>query len=184
MQAGYKATGLELNPELARLAAAASGAEVVAGDIAHLSQLLVGRENRFELITLLDLIEHVRDPVRLLREAAGFLAPDGVMLIYTPNHSGLIVRVAHAMHTLTRGRLQAPLRGIYDCDHVVFFTPDSLGRAVLSAGLNAGTMKMQRFNPDRRGVARGATALALRLIETASPWIGGEFRMLLAVSRV
>jgi 2-polyprenyl-3-methyl-5-hydroxy-6-metoxy-1,4-benzoquinol methylase len=181
VRAGYRSTGVELNPGLAKLAAEASGAEVVAGDALALPQLLAGRERGFDVVTLLDVIEHVRDPVGLLRDAAAFVAPGGTLLVYTPNHAGLITRTAAAIRSLSLGRVEGPLRGIYDCDHIVFFSPDTLRDAVRRAGLVPGTMTMIPFNPYRRGIARGATAEALRLIEGASPWIGGEFRMALAV---
>ncbi|WP_298370910.1 class I SAM-dependent methyltransferase [Azospirillum sp.] len=181
VRAGYRATGVELNPGLAKLAAEASGAEMVAGDALALPRLLVGRERSFDVVTLLDVIEHVRTPVQLLRDAATFVAPGGVLLIYTPNHAGLITRTAAAIRHLTFGRVEGPLRGIYDCDHIVFFAPDTLRDAVRRAGLVPGRMTMVKFNPYRRGIARGVTAEALRLIECASPWIGGEFRMALAI---
>ncbi|WP_143268245.1 hypothetical protein [Azospirillum agricola] len=104
-----------------------------------------------------------------------------MLLVYTPNHAGLITRTAAAIRALSLGRIEGPLRGIYDCDHIVFFTPDTLRDAVRRAGLAPGAMTMIKFNPYRRSIARGATAEALRLIESASPWIGGEFRMALAV---
>ncbi len=63
----------------------------------------------------------------------------------------------------------------------MFFAPDTLRDAVRRAGLTPGVMTMVKFNPYRRGIAQGATAQALRLIESASPWIGGEFRMALAI---
>ena len=181
VRAGYSATGVELNPDLAKLAAQASGAEVVAGDALTLPQLLAGRERSFDVVTLLDVIEHVRDPIRLLRDAASFVAPGGILLVYTPNHAGLIVRTAAAIRTLTCGWVESPLRGIYDCDHIVFFAPDTLRDAARRAGLTPGAMTMVAFNPNRRGIAQGVTARALRLIESVSPWVGGEFRMALAI---
>lgn len=181
MRVGYHATGVELNPGLARLAAETSGAEMVAGDALALPRLLAGRERSFDMVTLLDVIEHMRDPVQLLRDAATFVAPGGVLLVYTPNHAGLITRTAAAIRRLTFGWVEGPLRGIYDCDHIVFFAPNTLRDAVRRAGLVPGAMTMVKFNPYRRGIARGATAEALRLIESASPWIGGEFRMALAI---
>ncbi|WP_179166096.1 class I SAM-dependent methyltransferase [Azospirillum agricola] len=49
----------------------------MAGDALALPQLLAGRERSFDVVTLLDVIEHVRDPVGLLRDAAAFVAPGG-----------------------------------------------------------------------------------------------------------
>jgi 2-polyprenyl-3-methyl-5-hydroxy-6-metoxy-1,4-benzoquinol methylase len=181
VQAGFQATGVELNPGLAELAAASSGAEVIAGDALALPTLLAGREGGFDAVTMLDLIEHVLDPIQLLRDAASFVKPGGVLLVYTPNHAGLIVRTAALIRTLTLGRVEGPLRGIYDCDHIVFFTPDTLRDAVRRAGLEPGDLTMIKFNPNRRRIARGVAATALRLIESASPVLFGEFRMVLLV---
>lgn len=180
VRAGFRATGVEINPELARIAAASSGAEVVAGDGTALASVLAGRERGFEIVTLLDVLEHVGDPVALLRDAGRFLAPGGALLVYTPNHSGLIARTAALIGRLSGGLVDGPLRGIYDCDHVVFFDPASLRDAVRRAGLRDGAMRMIRFNPARRGIARGVSAQVLRALESLSPWVGGEFRMLLA----
>jgi 2-polyprenyl-3-methyl-5-hydroxy-6-metoxy-1,4-benzoquinol methylase len=177
--AGYSVTGIELNVELAHAAATASGAEVLAGDARDLEMLLAGRERSFGIVTLLDLIEHVQEPLALLRAAARFVAPGGALIVYTPNHRGLIARTAHTIRALTLGVVEGPLRGIYDCDHVVFFDPASLREAVRRAGLQAGPMSMVRFNPHRRRIARGISAVALQAIESLSPWLGGEFRMLL-----
>lgn len=179
-RAGYQPTGVELNAGLAELARRESGAEVLAGAAEDLPRLLADREKTFDAVTLLDVIEHVPDPVGLLRLAARQLAPDGVLLVYTPNHSSLIARVAAAAHRLTGGRVDGPARGIYDCDHIVFFDPATLTDAVRRAGLRPLATRMIKFNPDRRRIATGPAATALRLIEAASPYIGGEFRIALA----
>lgn len=182
-RAGLTPVGVELNSGLAALARAETGAEVLVGDALDLPRLLAGREDSFDAVTLLDVIEHVRDPAALLRSAARFLKPDGVMLIYTPNHAGLLTRVAGALHHISGGRVDGPARGIYDCDHIVFFAPATLRAAARRAGLRDGAMTMIRFNPDRRRIARGPSAMAARLIEACSPWVGGEFRMALTARR-
>ncbi len=179
VKAGFRVTGLELNADLARQASQASGAEVITGHALALPGLLGERAGSFGVVTLLDLIEHVQDPLKLLRDAAGLLAPGGLLLIYTPNHKGLIARTASALHDLTLGRVQGPSRGIYDCDHVTFFDPGSLREIARRADLVPGPMTMVRYNPARRGVAKGATAGMLKLIEAFSPWCFREFRMLL-----
>lgn len=181
VRAGYVATGVELNPDLAKLATESSGANVIAGDALALPRLLAGRERSFSVVALLDLIEHVQDPVLLLKDAASFVAPGGILLVYTPNHKGLIVRTAQILYLLSLGLAVGPLRGIYDCDHVTFFDPRSLRETARRAGLVPGPMSMLPFNPSRRGVAKGITAVMLRAIEAFSPWCCGEFRMLLVV---
>ena len=50
-------------------------------------------ENRFEVITMCDFIEHVRDPREVLRRARERLMPGGVLLLTTPEVGGISWRV-------------------------------------------------------------------------------------------
>jgi SAM-dependent methyltransferase len=50
-------------------------------------------ENRFEVITMCDFIEHVRDPREVLRWARERLMPGGVLLLTTPEVGGISWRV-------------------------------------------------------------------------------------------
>jgi SAM-dependent methyltransferase len=48
---------------------------------------------KFDLILLLNLIEHVADPAAILRRMQGLLSPDGLILIKTPNVDTLDCRI-------------------------------------------------------------------------------------------
>jgi SAM-dependent methyltransferase len=47
----------------------------------------------FDIITIVDVIEHVPDPIGLLRQARELLAPNGVLLIATPDRRSLVARL-------------------------------------------------------------------------------------------
>jgi SAM-dependent methyltransferase len=47
----------------------------------------------YDVVTLIDVIEHVSDPVGLLREAAGHLAPEGLVAVVTPDVGSLAARL-------------------------------------------------------------------------------------------
>lgn len=47
----------------------------------------------FEAISCLDVIEHVEDPIRFLSTATSILSKDGVMVVSTPNYSGVVARM-------------------------------------------------------------------------------------------
>jgi 2-polyprenyl-3-methyl-5-hydroxy-6-metoxy-1,4-benzoquinol methylase len=84
------------------------------------------RSNRqFDLIVMLNLIEHVRDPISMLRKAAALLAPQGLIVVQTPNVDSLDCR-------LFRYRSWA---GLHCPRHWVIFQEAGLQRAVTSAGL-------------------------------------------------
>lgn len=50
-------------------------------------------EERFDLILLLNLIEHVADPAAVLRRARDLLTPNGVVWVQTPNYDSLDARI-------------------------------------------------------------------------------------------
>jgi len=55
---------------------------------------------KFDTVTMLDLLEHVVDPVELLKKAASFLEDDGVLIIHVPNAMAINRRLAVLMGTL------------------------------------------------------------------------------------
>lgn len=57
-------------------------------------------DEKFDTVTMLDLLEHVIDPVALLQKAASFLNDDGVLIIHVPNAQAINRRLAVLMGTL------------------------------------------------------------------------------------
>jgi SAM-dependent methyltransferase len=85
---GAKVTGLDAAPEnigAARTHAAATGLEIeyIAGGIEDLP----GR--RFDLVTSMEVIEHVANPAAFVAGLADALAPGGLMILSTPNRTAL-----------------------------------------------------------------------------------------------
>jgi SAM-dependent methyltransferase len=82
--------------------------------------------DRFDLILLLNLIEHVRDPRAVLAKAKQLLAPGGVILLKTPNFRALDARLFR----------NASWAGLHCPRHWVLFTRDSFTRLVDELGLS------------------------------------------------
>lgn len=78
--AGWACTGTEVDPRAAQ-AASGRGFEIHCGPLADFHS--VGR--RFHAITISHVLEHVHDPVALLRDAFQLLELDGRLWIETPN---------------------------------------------------------------------------------------------------
>lgn len=80
----------------------------------------------FDVIVLLNLIEHVSDPLRVLKKLRGLLAPAGVIVVKTPNHDSLDARLFRHRNW---GGFHAPR-------HWVIFTRESFDRICRRAGLS------------------------------------------------
>ena len=124
---GANVTGIDASPELiavAREHARASGLEIDyrAGELQEL-------EARFDLVTCMEVIEHVADPAAFVRTLADRLAPDGLLIISTPNATGWSKLL---MITLAEGFGQIP-RGTHEFDK--FINPERLKLLLADAGL-------------------------------------------------
>jgi 2-polyprenyl-3-methyl-5-hydroxy-6-metoxy-1,4-benzoquinol methylase len=58
-------------------------------------------EERFGTITMINVLEHVVDPIGVLQKAAGLLEPGGVLIVHVPNALAVNRKLAVLMGTLT-----------------------------------------------------------------------------------
>jgi 2-polyprenyl-6-hydroxyphenyl methylase / 3-demethylubiquinone-9 3-methyltransferase len=125
---GAEVVGIDAAPEniaAARLHAEGQGLGI---DYRTGSVDMLGSEP-FDLITSMEVIEHVDDPAAFVRGLAVALAPGGLLILSTPNRTPLS---RLAMITLGEG-LGAIPRGTHDWER--FLTPDELHGHLTAAGL-------------------------------------------------
>jgi O-antigen biosynthesis protein len=84
----------------------------------------------FDAIVFADVLEHLLDPWRVLREAVDVLADDGVVVASIPNVQNIDV-----LRRLLRGRWDYRERGILDRGHLRFFTLHTIRELFAQAGL-------------------------------------------------
>ncbi|MRG53974.1 methyltransferase domain-containing protein [Phyllobacterium sp. SYP-B3895] len=82
-------------------------------------------DRKFDLILMLNLVEHVTDPRAVLSKAASLLSPKGLIWVKTPNFDSLDAR-------LFRNHSWA---GYHTPRHFVIFNRDSLERTARESGL-------------------------------------------------
>ncbi len=85
-------------------------------------------DGRFDFILCADILEHLQDPQRLVRELAGLLAPGGRLVASLPNSGNLYFRL-----NVLAGRFPRHDKGLFDRTHLHFFTWDGW-RALLAGG--------------------------------------------------
>jgi len=138
---GAKVTGLDATPELIEVArdhAAKMRLEVdyCAGDVQEL-------EGQFDLITCMEVIEHVADPASFVNALAKLLAPDGLLVLSTPNQTALSRLM---IITVGEGLRRIP-RGTHDFDK--FIPPERIKALLSDAGLKFVDVEGIAWSPTR-----------------------------------
>ncbi len=137
---GARVTGVDAAPEniaVARDHAQAMGLAIDyrCGELAALGL------DRFDLVTCLEVIEHVSDKSAFIATLAAHCAPDGLLIISTPNRTAasrvLLVGAAEAVGAIPRGT--------HDWND--FVTPDELGAMLTAAGFRMGIVRGIAWSP-------------------------------------
>jgi 2-polyprenyl-3-methyl-5-hydroxy-6-metoxy-1,4-benzoquinol methylase len=117
---GCEVVAVEAEAELARRLREVC-AQVIEADIegGSLGRLLAGE--RFDVILLGDVLEHLRRPERALLEFRPLLRPEGYLVVSLPNVAHASVRLA-----LLQGAFDYRPEGLLDATHLRFFTRASL----------------------------------------------------------
>jgi len=125
---GNETSGFEVNETTAEEARRRL-VRVEVGDLEGTDLVDVFGRGSFDIVVFGDVIEHLRDPLPVLRQARPLLAPGGSVLISTPNVAHGDVRLA-----LLKGQFNYTKLGILDETHTRFFTRDSLVAFLHDAG--------------------------------------------------
>ena len=125
--------GVELREDVARMAQA-SYDRIIAGDVEKMQ--LPYEEGHFDCILYGDVLEHLIDPWRLLREHNLLLGPGGAIICSIPN----VRHYKNIKKLLIRGEWEYRDRGILDRTHLRFFTIKSIRAMVEDAGFEITTM--------------------------------------------
>ncbi|HEY2944035.1 MAG TPA: class I SAM-dependent methyltransferase [Vicinamibacteria bacterium] len=125
---GCRVVGVEGHPEAAADARRICD-EVIVADLDALDCRAALGDRRFDVILCGDVLEHLKDPRRLLAELRPFLRSDGRVVASLPN-------VAHAsvIAELLSGRFAYRPWGLLDDSHLRFFTRDSIYECFEGAG--------------------------------------------------
>ncbi|HEU4695944.1 MAG TPA: bifunctional 2-polyprenyl-6-hydroxyphenol methylase/3-demethylubiquinol 3-O-methyltransferase UbiG [Sphingomicrobium sp.] len=138
---GAKVTGIDASPEViavAREHAARQGLDIDYrdGDVAAL-------EGDFDLITCMEVIEHVMDAAAFVKVLAGRLAANGLLIMSTPNATAWSRLM---MIVVGEGSGQIP-KGTHDFDK--FIAPERLKLLLADAGLKCLDVEGIAWSPTR-----------------------------------
>jgi len=116
-RAGYHAQGVEPSGWMVRQAVG-HGLDVREGVLP-----MAALPGPYDVVTLVDVIEHVSDPVDLLVQARAVMAPDGIGMVVTPDVGSAVARA------------MGPRWWHYRLAHINYFDRTTIAAALAKAGL-------------------------------------------------
>ena len=104
------------------------------GDFTSLANEFVSAQEEFDLIWLINVLEHAREPEVILKHLKDILAPGGVIAITVPNDFSELQKLF-----LSNGLVDSPY-WIAPPEHLHYFTAESLKALVGKSGFQCGDM--------------------------------------------
>ncbi len=144
---GVFVAGVENDPEAARRAREVLD-DVVEGNIENL-ELPYG-ENSFDCILFADVLEHLVDPLSVLKKMRKYLKPEGTVVASIPN-----VQFFGVVHHLIDGNWTYQKEGILDETHLRFFTFKEMEKLFSGAGFEIGQVN-ETLDPQFKEIEPGS----------------------------
>ena len=138
---GARVTGLDAAPELIAVARDHAAAQWL--EIDYRTGELAELDGQFDLITCMEVIEHVADAAVFVTSLARRLAPGGLLIMSTPNATA---RSRLMMITIGEGLGRIP-KGTHDFDK--FIAPERLKQLLVDAGLKCIDVEGIAWSPTR-----------------------------------
>jgi 2-polyprenyl-6-hydroxyphenyl methylase/3-demethylubiquinone-9 3-methyltransferase len=138
---GAKVTAIDAAPQLIEVAREHAAGQGL--DIDYRHSAVEDLTGQFDLVTSMEVIEHVADPQAFLRSLAARLAPGGLLILSTPNRTA---KSRLLMITIAEGLGQIP-KGTHD--HGKFITPDEMKVMMSAASLAVIDCEGIAFSPSR-----------------------------------
>lgn len=117
----WQVNGTEISPKAALQAKANIRDQILVGDILSLNL----PEYYFDLITIYHVIEHLIDPIPILKKLKRLLKPEGILFIETPNLDSLGAKI--------RGKNWS---NIMPPEHINYYSSQSLANSLTIAGFD------------------------------------------------
>jgi len=134
-----EAWGAELDESAAQLARAHFD-HVVVGDVETLDFRAAGLAQPFDLVCLLDVLEHLYNPWRLLEALKRIISDDAHLIVSLPNVSNILL-----MYDAYKGHWKYGRLGLLDFTHIRFFTDFDARKMFYQTGYKVVSHKYSSF---------------------------------------
>ena len=128
----------------------------------------------FQFVLCADVLEHLRDPSKLLREIRAYMPPEGILLASLPNSGNLYFRLNVLM-----GRFPQHDRGLFDRTHLHFYTWATWVDLFSKSGFMIEGVRSSGV-PVGLALPRWKDSLLIRMLEFAAFWMARVWKKLFA----
>jgi 2-polyprenyl-3-methyl-5-hydroxy-6-metoxy-1,4-benzoquinol methylase len=171
-QRGWRPEGIDIAPLTAEKVAREFGFDIT---IAPFEQHDFGGR-RFDAITMLDVLEHVVDPLATLRRVHALLRPGGAVAIAVPNQRSLLTYLVGIYARLRGPAANGLLFRLYVPPHLYYFTPPTLRSMVEAAGFRVAELRQGAVYLGRYRMSL-AMRIPLEMILAAGAAVGMNARL-------
>lgn len=161
---GFQTKGVEISANLA-MKARQKGHEVFNCNISE-----IDNKEKFDVISMFDIIEHLDAPKEILLNLKKMLLENGQIIVYTPNHNSLVVKVAHLLYKLG---FKDSVENIFACTHTCFFTTKTLKKILIDSGFEISEVEQFKYDTSRPGQeVSSLEKFFINILETAGSVLG------------
>jgi 2-polyprenyl-3-methyl-5-hydroxy-6-metoxy-1,4-benzoquinol methylase len=171
---GYHSKGIEPSPRFCQHAREKYGA--------HIAQGFLGDEGcfngeRFDIVTMFHVLEHVKTPQKLLATVSTHLEKNGIIYIEVPNADATLLKIADALFRISGKKWSTRLSPLHEPFHAVGYSPKSLTYLLKKNGFDI--VYIDTFSGNVRGYETSGkfaffTALARNIVSKLVNLLGNR----------
>jgi len=129
---GWQVMGLDISPSASEAARKAFDLEVKVGTLDEFEF----HDTKFDMVTLWDVIEHIRKPLENLKKANQCLKPGGLLVMKTPDEDSFYKWIARAFYKVLGRRGGFLLKYVYYVPHYYSYSRKSMTRLLDQCGFD------------------------------------------------
>ncbi len=126
---GFDVVGVEPNDDAAATLRGRFDIPVVSGLFED-----VTLDERVDIVTMWDLLEHLANPREALQKAAGLIREDGIIALEIPARDSLLHDLAKFLFRASRGKIRRPLYLVCGVHHLHYFSEVDITRLLDETG--------------------------------------------------
>ncbi len=121
---GWQVGGIDSSKQNAVLAKEKFDLDLDAG----LFEENIPKDKKYDVVAMLDVIEHQQDPHYFVKEACAMLNPGGLLLLATPNDASFLQWLSTFLYRLSGKNFKTGMNKLYFLEHITYYTAETLSQ--------------------------------------------------------